>query len=548
MKINDEIDDLDQDSSVNGGAQRWLEVLLVFLVFFVHAGEPVPDVNEAHYLTKARHYWDPGWAAGDFFLESADAHTVFYWTFGWVTQLVPLVAAAWIGRLVTWSLMAWAWQRLSGALVPVRFMSVLSAAIFVTLTEEADLAGEWVVGGVEAKGFAYFFVLLGLERLIRNRWNAAWVLLGLASAFHVLVGGWSVLAGFVVWTRSRNRTPLVRMLPGLVGGGTVALVSLWPAVFLSYGQPAEIVAEANQIYVFQRLPHHLALLSQDMDHLLERILRHAGALLALVALVAVHTRSLRKEPRAERWERLARIRWFVIAAICITATGLSIELILQDRPALAAGILRYYWYRLGDFAVPLGVAVFAARLAELALRSRQWLTATTLLALMALPAWYLVSATKSRLDDPAPRTEQRKKIRHWSDWLQATDWIARNTPKDARFLTPRNNHTFKWRTGRAEVVTYKDIPQDARGIVEWHRRLDDVYGYTNELGERENRRSLGHHGTERILELSRTYQTEYVLTDTRRMLGLPIVYLNDTYVVYRVPSAGGEREMPGSAQ
>ena len=61
------------------------DVVLVLLVFFVHAGEPVPDVNEPHYLTKARHYWDPSFAAGDFFLESADAHKVFYWSLGWLT-------------------------------------------------------------------------------------------------------------------------------------------------------------------------------------------------------------------------------------------------------------------------------------------------------------------------------------------------------------------------------------------------------------------------------------------------------------------------------
>ena len=63
----------------------WLEVGLVFVVFFVAGGAPAPHVNETYYLTKAKHYWDPAWCAGDLFLESGDAHQAFYWSIGWLT-------------------------------------------------------------------------------------------------------------------------------------------------------------------------------------------------------------------------------------------------------------------------------------------------------------------------------------------------------------------------------------------------------------------------------------------------------------------------------
>ena len=54
-------------------------------------------------------------------------------------------------RLQTWLLLARTWRRLSSALLPYKLYSVLSASLFVTLLERAHLAGEWVVGGVEAK-------------------------------------------------------------------------------------------------------------------------------------------------------------------------------------------------------------------------------------------------------------------------------------------------------------------------------------------------------------------------------------------------------------
>jgi hypothetical protein len=397
-----------------------------------------------------------------------------------------------------------------------------------------------VVGGVEAKGFAYFFVLLGLARIVCNRWNAAWVLLGAASAFHVLVGGWSVLLAGAVWTRSHGRTPLLKMLPGLACGGILAAAGLWPAAALSYGEPAETVAQANQIYVFERLPHHLAILSQEPDRLFERAWRHLSGVVALLALVWVHSRSPIRD--AERDERLARIWRFAAAALLLTLTGLAIELVLRDHPGAAAAVLRYYWYRLGDFAVPLGVALFAARAGELALARRPKRAAVVLAVLMLFPGWYLTKVTRQRLADPAPRTERSNRVRHWGDWLDATEWIRRNTPPDALFLTPRGNQTFKWRTGHPEVITQKDIPQSARGIVAWRQRLDDVYGYTNEFGEPDMVKSLGHHGTQRVLEIARKYSVDYVLTDTRRILGLPIVYLNEAYVVYRVPAAEDKRD------
>ena len=93
-------------------ATRWLEIALILLVFFVEGGAPVPHNNEAHYLAKAKHYWNPAWCEGDLFLESADPHLVFYWTVGLLTKWFSLPTVAWFGRIAAWSSLAWAWQRL----------------------------------------------------------------------------------------------------------------------------------------------------------------------------------------------------------------------------------------------------------------------------------------------------------------------------------------------------------------------------------------------------------------------------------------------------
>ena len=76
-----------------------LETALVLLVFAAYAGWPIPDPNEAHYLGKAKHYYyDPGWIASDFFLDSADSHWAFYVTCGWLSRLLTLPTMALVGR------------------------------------------------------------------------------------------------------------------------------------------------------------------------------------------------------------------------------------------------------------------------------------------------------------------------------------------------------------------------------------------------------------------------------------------------------------------
>ena len=55
---------------------------MIFICFALVAGQLPPDVNESHYLTKAKHFWNPTWCPGDIFLGSSHAHWLFYFSHG----------------------------------------------------------------------------------------------------------------------------------------------------------------------------------------------------------------------------------------------------------------------------------------------------------------------------------------------------------------------------------------------------------------------------------------------------------------------------------
>ncbi len=118
----------------------------------------------------------------------------------------------------------------------------------------------------------------------------------------------------------------------------------------------------------------------------------------------------------------------------------------------------------------------------------------------------------------------------YDDWLDACYWIRVSTDADSLWLTPRNQQTFKWNAQRAEVVCWKDSPQNAKDLLEWYRRIHAVFG-ADENGAPKPMNLV------RAINLSREFKFDYILSDKRSdptPLTLPIVYENDTFAIFQM--------------
>ncbi len=536
------------DESSLGGNSRLaaFEIAWIFLIFFIFAGSLPPDVGESHYLVKAKHYWQPAWCTGDLFLESRDAHAAFYWTFGWVTKFCSLTATAWIGRVMTWLLLAWSWRRLSWAVVQRPLVSLLSAGLLLVCLRQLHLAGEWVVGGVEAKGFAYVLVFLALEAIVKNRWRASLILAGAAGAFHVLVGGWTVVAVGMAWLVSGSSRPrLLTLFPAAALGLLLSLPGLWPALALNQGVPKDVAHEAARIYVFERLAHHLVYSQFPAVNIARFQL--------LVLVWAVIAWLQRREAGVTRLQRV------VAGTVVIALIGVVIDQAFVIRANMldqspdeyeraVAGLLRYYWYRMSDSLVPVGVALAAVWGITKLQISKPALGASVCIAAILLSVANLAEINYQRRLLPVPpaivqpNIESKRPIsakKWWHDWQAVCDWVAKETPAEALFLTPREQQTFKWYAGRAEIATRKDVPQDARGLMEWKQRLTDFYPRNPE----HHLYDLAAFSDAELLDLARKYRASYIVVDltrAQRRIGLPQVYPalveeNSSFAVYRVP-------------
>jgi hypothetical protein len=606
-------------------ANRWLslaEIALIFVLFALQGAWPVPDVNEPHYLGKAAHYWNPAWIQGDFFLDAADSHHVFYFTCGWLTLWLPLPAAAWTGRIVTWLLLAWSWRRLSVAilspsgataglsssadrtslrapdnsvsvnghsegtalldkpavapgntLLPRFGWSILTAALFAMLNERLQMAGEWIIGGFEAKGFAYVFLLLGLEALVKNRWNRAWLLFGAGSAFHPVVGGWAVVAAGFAWlflgkkcyssfprsgvgtqvpdapaskeqyaaASSTARPKLVSMLPGLFVGFLLSLPGLLPALALNRNLDADTIHRANVIYVFERLKHHLDI----FQFKLEFVGWFAELTLCYLLLCLMVNRIAGKELHQELPDnttadrgcmRITNLQCFVAGVLTIALIGILIDATSFYDRVFAAGLLRFYWFRLADVAVPLGTALIATVWIQQKLSAKSIgakIGGFAALGLAVISAGiHFGSYLPVRFDLPPARADRLANVAAWQD---ACRWISENAPGDARFFTPRLSQTFKWHARRAEVATWKDIPQDAASLVEWRRRIQDLFVTGDPQPQFRWRDSAAEMGPEQLEALTEKYRADYIITPVAAPLGkAAVLYRNEGYLVYRI--------------
>ena len=336
----------------------FIEIAAVFAVFFLFGAWQVPDVNEAHYIGKALHFWNPDWIPNDPFLESKDSHWTFYLCFGWIPLFCSLTTAAWIGRIAAWSLLAWSWQRLSFALIPVRWAAIPTALALAYYIESFHMAGEWLIGGIEGKSLAYPFVFFAIEAMLRHRWNRVGIFLGVASAFHILVGGWATLiVGIIFFT---TRSPLSQRerghdwqnFPyiGLLIGGLLTLCGLIPALMLDAGVNTAILHEAHQIYVFKRLPHHLV-----PPYLVKGAINDSF-LLRFALMSAIWILLCRQGGKRQRI-----FNAFIWGTLVLAALGMIAAYSLSGNKELSAEILRFYWFRLSDIAVPMGVAIGAVR-------------------------------------------------------------------------------------------------------------------------------------------------------------------------------------------
>jgi hypothetical protein len=453
------------------------------------------------------------------------------------------LATSLAGRLLCYTLVA------SGLVLIGRKLGLslplLLLAVYLFLHDQSLAAGEWLVGGLEAKSVAYGLVVLAIGLMLEGRYRWMALMLGLATSFHVLVGGWSFLAvlGWLV-LRWKTRLGHIRHL------GLILLIYLAGSVFGVGPVLAQLFTPTptgsvlpSYIYVFLRLPHHLNPLSWPSNWWFESM----KYLLILALSVGLLWRKRQSGRLPEQHAACMELAQFTLISLVPFILGLAVA------PFDHQGrLLQYYPFRLGDVMLPLNTwLLFACTLEQtFTARARR----VMLLVCIVLLSWkcstQAVSFKNQLLALPQfPSTEQGVD----PQWKTLCAWLRSHTPQDAIVvsLPTWNFANFTWLAERPTIANFKLLPQTKAGILAWYDRLGDLSGNlaswkattstkASNAGEINEvlHKGYNHLTTAQAEALITKYRADYFVTQIAHQLDLPIVYRNSIYIIYGKPQSG----------
>ncbi|MBX3441461.1 MAG: hypothetical protein KF774_03580 [Planctomyces sp.] len=481
---------------------------------------PVPGVNEPHYLTRARAFWDPAWCPGDLFLESAPAHRAFYLAIGWLTRILPFDQAAIVGRFAGLAVLAWGWWRLCDALAFGAARAAAALSVLLLLQTLGSWSGEWIVGGIESKVFAYGLGFAGLGAWLSRREPAAGLWLGLATTAHPLVGGWMMAAVGLAELGRRRWMP--EFAPEQSTRRRLIALSLWWFVAAAPGivwamsairSPDALTSlQADFIQVSYRLAHHL-----DAWTFPRESHRWFACLCALWLLLrhASGSRSLLRRIDVVAGCSLAVSLGIVLA----TAGPRPLRMPLSAVEEWQVRLLKFYGFRMADALIPVALSLHAAEFWYGLVRAHRPRWAL----LPVLGAYAIAVAAPGPDQNPSRMTPDVRR-----DWRAAMHWIRERSAEGALIQAANENWGVKWYAERPEYVNFKDCPQDAAGIVEWNRRLSRFTSWS--------RAGLADDGRVSAADLERLRDEtgiEFLISSRFGPIDVEPVYANATFRVHR---------------
>ncbi|MBF2083525.1 DUF6798 domain-containing protein [Thermoleptolyngbya sp. C42_A2020_037] len=543
-------------------APLWLPVLLLVGLVSLRCllvGN-MGQVNETNILPFARQQVNPNWLPQDWYLNQPPGYRVpFIAIFGRMADAWGFLPTSIIGRLLGYTGLSAGLVFLSrriGLSLPLLLLSMIlflyvNTGLSGASGAQGTVSREWLFGGIEPKIPAYTCILFALGLLLAGRIVLAGLLLGVATSFHTLVGGWAFLAAIawlVLWRRDllRNLGNVLKMLALYAVG---AVFSIRPVLQQLTMQTPEGRFSESFVYVFIRTPHHLNPLSWDGGWWLKPVTLLAIALGSAILLhrIAQQRRQLHTPHHRARMGLTA----FLLCSLIPFAAG------LLAAPFDTEGeFLQYYPFRFGDIMLPLNACLLGCCALEQAMgrRSLSGSTGQAAKRLRRVSLWIVAAVCAAQsvvfvqqaiaLQDFPSRAQRIDR-----DGKELCEWIQQNTPRDAIFVTPPVElDNFHWLAERATIAKFKLVPPASVGIPEWIDRLTRLSGSVdpwvgiqrdrNNSLDIQRRMTQGYRNltTEQAIALMQTYSAAYFLSKGSPKLYLPILYQNEDYTLYAAPN------------
>lgn len=499
----------------------------LFLVAFATQWRGYVRKHEAIYLLGSRRVFDPDFLAGDLSWSTLPPTTFLF---------DHLIAPLWsflgdfdialLGRLLTWALLAWSLALLARELRLPAWTMPAGFAVFV-LAQQSIIACGSVLEGFQPKSFAYPLIFFALVFAIRGQLVRSGLAAGLATVFHIVIGGWGCLAVFLTLLVNRHRFSNRDLALYLLATAPLILpLVISVGLFHTGGLSGEEGALMNEIYVTFAQPHCC-----DPTFFLS-----STRLIRVLLVFPAATLLLFWWPAGEGASRMTA--QFLLMLILFFALG-----VLASAFELNA-LLKVYPFQWANGAPALFLFVLllahpAAGLPRSGLAKAVWAVA------LVAACWLLVDrgAADRLLEVPGRliRSLVQGESGHYGGSVSSSrqkvyGWIRDNTDARSVFVTPYLPEFWSY-AEREQVAAFRHPPHDRR-ILEWKRRLEELNGsqpfsdrgfeITDELDDHQPRLTI-----DQLRRMRDSYgATHYLVRRSRNDLASRLLFSAGRYRVY----------------
>lgn len=475
--------------------------------------------NENDVIPYARAVYDHAWLPTDWYLNLQIPYRfLFSYVVGFFADQFGFVATVIWGRLLTYALMAWAFFRFfqSVGLASTSVLPYVALVFFFKFFGFGNGAGEWMVGGLDTKAFAYFFVILSLAALLRRKLVMAFLFAGLVLTFHMLIGIYHALClalvvlffhkSFALSLKSIALAALLYMVAGSIG-----IYGVFDALFL---QSSESSSLGWEIYVNKRVPHHVLPFRFPFEIWIKM------AIFSMINILIL-------------W-RVKHVVLRQLSAYALLTVGISLIGLIFYFTASNNAIMRFYFFRTSDILLPL------ITLLNVCVLLYDWLQERFALKLKwiqgALVVLCVLVSVPNIIDLQKTWTfEKGRFLVHTNADLLMSNWVKENTSNHSTFLTVPNDEFFYLNYERSAFVTWKHSPQKADDLVEWDHRmslLSKGEPFTAKEEVKEQYLTLKEND---IIEIQKRYpDVDYVLMPSYINLEFTEAYRTKRQVLYKI--------------
>lgn len=434
------------------------------LTTLVIRGYRFGESNHAVYLVDAIRRLDPSLLSNDWWANSTlQYHFVFNAMTAALMRAGVLEPAFLAGYLLLAVLLHVAWRRLVRTLGASDGTYLISVALYYVLAGGVGLGMYHFLqdSAFLPSNIANVAMLWGIYFWISGRPTSASVCLGIAGLFHInhALAGIGLWAGATLFERRR-----LASTPWWIGAAmllALSAVQIVPAIRIVLSRSGKLpTGEFVDLFVRLRHPHHF-----------DPSAWHWGVWAAFLVPIPFAIVAARKACAAENSDARRRAGGLFVLFAAMTVFAL-----------LTAGFffagetfVQLNWYRFTIYPKLLSCVAVASLLWGENRRARVAVVG----GLVAVGVGAIaVAASSGLLVAPTARSPLGLKLVGLQGddggYLELAEWARENTPRDALFLVPPDEESFRIHARRAIVVNFKGVPQLSAELPEWRDRLSFV--------------------------------------------------------------------------